>query len=187
MRAWYVIECREGKDAHVRLKLAAAGFDVWRPVREIAVTRRWKGVRKAKRQMEKRYVSRFGRYLFLRVEMSDSVRAAILEVNGVHQWLCMAGANSPASVPPELIEFYEANVAQPIDCGHAYKNGDRVSILAEPFAGFVGMIVSIDRRGIIAVEISVFGRPTPLILEVGHVEPVELRFQRPIGARRKSA
>lgn len=186
-RAWYVIECFDGKDAFVRLTLAAAGFNVWRPVREVRVTMRREGKKLAKRKTEKRYVARFGRYLFVQVDMNDSVRAAIREARGVYGWLCYAGTNEPARVPDALIEFYRSNVAKQIEYESALRIGDIGQINAGPFAQHRGIITDVDKRGGGVIEIDIFGRPTPVTFEAGHVDPVEPRCQRPIGDRRKSA
>jgi transcription antitermination factor NusG len=186
-KAWYVIECYDGKDAFVRLTLAAAGFHVWRPVREVRVTSRWNGKPRKSNSREVKYVPRFGRYLFVCVEMNDSVRSAICETKGVRAWLCMAGTNEPAQVPSALIEFYQTKVAERLETETNLRKGDAVCISAGPFKDHCGRVRVIDKRGVVTVEIDLFGRPTPIIIEVGHVYPVEQGRRPPIGDSRKSA
>lgn len=185
MQAWYVIECVQGKDKSVRDCLAAAGFSVWRPVREVEVTVRWNGRKLRGKKPSKRYVARFGSYLFIHLAMNDSVRASIRETKGVRGFLCGAGTGEPARVPDELIAYYRNTPAERVVV--ALHKGETGCINDGPFEGHCGVVTALDKHGGGVMEINIFGRPTPYIFEAGHVDPVEQRFQRPIGDRRKSA
>jgi transcription antitermination factor NusG len=181
MMRWYVVEAFEGKDFDVCLRLAAARFRVWRPIDEIKISRRWAGRKTDRATRAIRKVPRFGRYLFLEVAMSDAIRWAISATPGVRGFICAAGSNEPAAVPSELIEFYRNHAPKRDARGNSIGKGDRVRIAAGPFADHEGSVVDIDKRGILRLEICIFGSPTPLIIEVGHVELVEQGHRPPIG------
>lgn len=171
--SWYVIEAFEGRDEDVALRLCAAGFKAWRPIDEVRTSVRDRATRSRRPQRRVVKRARFGRYLFLRADLSDFVMAAVRGVRGVRDFVLAAGSESPAVVQDELIEFYrsfrpdrdrnKANAA-------IIKKADVVKILAGPFEGWEGRVEDIDKRGVARVLTNIFGRPTPLIIEVGHVE-----------------
>lgn len=180
VKRWHVIECYDGKDKDVYGRLAALGYEVWRPVVVVRSWRRWKGKRLAERDRIKSYAPVFGRYLFVHVEMNDSVRSAIKEQSGVHSWLCWAGSNDPASIPDELIEHYRMFEHKPVEVAIVFAAGDTVRALHGPFGGFEGKVTRVDSRGVVCAEFDIFGRPTPVIFPVGHVELVEQGRRPPI-------
>jgi transcription antitermination factor NusG len=184
---WYVVEAFEGKDFDVALRLAAAGFNVWRPVDVVRSGARWNGRKIAGNRRLVRKVARFGRYLFVELEMTDAVRWAISTTPGVFGFICFAGVSAPAIVPRNLIEFYRENLPERGACGKEVHKGDRIKIKDGPFAFCEGVVEDVDKRGILRVTIYIFGGPTPLIIEVGHVELVELGRRPPIGLTVKSA
>jgi transcription antitermination factor NusG len=186
-KQWYVVEAFEGKDFDVALRLAAAGFNVWRPVDEIRSGARWSGKRIASNRRMVRKVARFGRYLFVELEMTDAVRWAIRTAPNVFGFICFAGTNEPAILPRELIDFYRDNLPARGAIGKDIHKADRVRIKDGPFAFCEGVVDDVDKRGILRVTISIFGGPTPLIIEVGHVELVEHGQRPPIGLSVKSA
>jgi transcription antitermination factor NusG len=177
---WHVIECYEGKDKEAYGRLAALGFNVWRPTIVVRSTRRWVGKPALNGARITVYAPLFGRYLFLRVEMSDSVRSAVKEQRGVRSWLCYAGSNDPAVVPNELIEHYRQFPHERVDMKVAMAIGDTVRALHGPFAGHEGKISRVDLRGVVCAELCIFGRPTPVIFPVGHVALVEQGRRPPI-------
>jgi|GEM_PF-6431919 len=179
--AWHVVEADEGKDFDVCLRLAAAGYNVWRPVDQVRIAARWQGKALGKNQKVIRKIPRFGRYMFLDAEMSDAIHSAIKQTPGVRDFLCMAGTAQPAEIPSELIEFYRHNVPERTKRKSGIKPTDTVRILNGPFTGFNALVVEVvDKRGTLKIEASLFGRPTPLIIEVGHVELVEHGLRPPI-------
>lgn len=51
-----------------------------------------------------------------------------------------------------------------------FSEGDTVKVTEGPFAGFVGQIESVNEKGKIKVNVSIFGRPTPVELDFSQVE-----------------
>jgi transcriptional antiterminator NusG len=180
MVAWHVIECFEGKDREVYGRLAALGYEVWRPVLKVRSAARWNGKPLEVNKRKPRYVPIFGRYLFIRIKMTDSVYGAIKEQPGIDAWLCLAGSDEPAIVPDELIAHYRQFKPERVDSTIVYKRGDIVKALQGPFATLQGLVRRVDTKGVVCVEMSIFGRPTPIIFPVGHVELVEHGRRPPI-------
>jgi len=54
-----------------------------------------------------------------------------------------------------------------------YHKGDPVKVIGGPFVNHIGTIESVDEEnGILSVMVSIFGRQTPVELDVLQVEPV---------------
>jgi transcription termination/antitermination protein NusG len=53
-----------------------------------------------------------------------------------------------------------------------FSEGDSVKVIEGPFASFVGVVEAISEKGKVKVNVSIFGRPTPVELEFSQVEKV---------------
>ena len=53
-----------------------------------------------------------------------------------------------------------------------FNEGDQVKVIEGPFASFVGTIETVNEKGKVKVNVSIFGRPTPVELEFSQVEKV---------------
>ncbi len=53
-----------------------------------------------------------------------------------------------------------------------FSEGDSVKVIEGPFTSFVGVVEAISEKGKVKVNVSIFGRPTPVELEFGQVEKV---------------
>ncbi|PIR29153.1 MAG: transcription termination/antitermination protein NusG [Bdellovibrionales bacterium CG11_big_fil_rev_8_21_14_0_20_38_13] len=53
-----------------------------------------------------------------------------------------------------------------------FSEGDQVKVIEGPFASFVGTIEAVNEKGKIKVNVSIFGRPTPVELDYSQVEKV---------------
>ena len=54
----------------------------------------------------------------------------------------------------------------------SYSAGDSVKVVEGPFASFVGTIEAVNEKGKIRVNVSIFGRPTPVELDFTQVERI---------------
>ncbi|WP_157096339.1 transcription termination/antitermination protein NusG [Methylosinus sp. R-45379] len=186
---WYVVEAYEGKDEEVALRLCAAGFKMLRPVDVKRSHVREKLARSGRhvRRVTKR--PRFGRYVFLRAELDGEQGActirAVKDMRGVFGFL--ESGERPSPVPDAMIDFYrEFNPGAASETEIArYGAGDRVRILVGPFEGLVAVVEGVDKIGLLRVLLDIFGRPTPLPIEVGHVELVEQGRRPPIKSASK--
>lgn len=53
-----------------------------------------------------------------------------------------------------------------------FSEGDSVKVIEGPFTSFVGVVENISDKGKVKVNVSIFGRPTPVELEFSQVEKV---------------
>jgi len=163
-RQWYVVEATETGGSKAQGALAFIGLTIWRPFDVIRA-------RKADKRGKPRKdisVPRFGRYFFIRCVMTDDLQEAIRHITGVQEILCACGTDSPAVVPDAQIAFLRSNPSAPKpDAIPGVK--DRVRVNAGPFEAVEGVVRSVDKRGVLKVELELFGRQTPVVLEASQV------------------
>lgn len=162
---WFVVEAFEHSVAQARLNLAVAGLHVWAPVDvKRPANRSRSGI--PRRDIR---TPRFGRYLFVRCKLTDALRNAIDNTPAVAGLLVASKGEAPTPIPDHVIAWLlEPPQAQETPFG--YVVGDTVRIIDGPFAGHGAKVEDVDKRGAVRVSVEIFGRPTPLVLEVGHVE-----------------
>jgi len=55
----------------------------------------------------------------------------------------------------------------------SFAEGDSVKVIEGPFATFVGTVEAVSDKGKVKVNVSIFGRPTPVELDFNQVEKVD--------------
>ncbi len=53
-----------------------------------------------------------------------------------------------------------------------FSEGETVKVIEGPFASFVGVVEAVNEKGKVKVNVSIFGRPTPVELDFSQVEKV---------------
>lgn len=173
--AWYVVEAWEGKDADAYLRLAAAfvmvpGFKVWRPFDPKRVAKRHGGDQKKAKDYEVSKIPRFGRYMFVHCVLTDSLRHAIANTPSVRGFLCASLTDRPPTVSAEEIQYYHDYIPPKIE-NPEFKTGAKVQINdGHPFAGLIGRILDVDKKGILKVDVKgTSGAVVRIIIEPGAV------------------
>jgi len=55
----------------------------------------------------------------------------------------------------------------------SFTEGDSVKVIEGPFATFIGTVEAVNDKGKVKVNVSIFGRPTPVELDFNQVEKVD--------------
>lgn len=168
---WFIVEAYEKEIESAYLRLARAEYEVWAPIDRVRrPDRREKakaqiGAFKNRRRRDARSF-RFGRYFFVKCRLTPSVWHAITNTTSV------LGIVSKIPVPEEQIQFQRENLPSFRKTEVVFSKKDHVVIKDGPFATFPGIVTDVDNRGILRVDVSIFGRSTPIVIEVGHVSMV---------------
>lgn len=163
---WYVVEAYEHSVSQARLNLAVAGLHVWAPV---DVKRPANRSRSSTQRRDIR-TPRFGRYLFVRCKLTDALLNAIDNTPAVVGMLVAAKGEAPQPIPDHVIAWLREPPVTTSEREGEYVVGDKVRIIDGPFASFEAKVEDVDKRGAIRVAVEIFGRPTPIVIEAGHVE-----------------
>ena len=181
--AWYVIEAQEAGGDKAQLSLAVAGLNIWRPFDVKRDPMRGKDGR-PRRDIR---TPRFGRYFFVRCAMTDALQDAIRHTTGVAEILCSCGTDDPYPIPEGQIEWLKANPVHDAPANPLPAVKDRVRVKEGPFASHEGFVRAVDKRGVIRVELELFGRLVPIVIEAGHVEITLLAKSRAISTYKRRA
>jgi transcriptional antiterminator NusG len=119
-------------------------------------------------------------YVLVEMEMTKEALHFITNVPGVTNFV------GPGKKPVPLRDEEVERILGQIDRGKTrdeaaapYRVGDRVKVIDGPFSEFLGTVDDINpEKSKIKVMVSIFGRNTPVELDVLQVEPVEQKDQK---------
>jgi len=112
-------------------------------------------------------------YLLVEIEPEDEVFDMIRNIKGVSGFV--GGGAKPAplsqSEVDNILSMLESKADKPKP-EVTYQKGDQVKVNEGPFTNFVGTVDHVDQeKHKLQVMVSIFGRPTPVELDVLQVEP----------------
>ncbi|NJR13154.1 MAG: transcription termination/antitermination protein NusG [Phyllobacteriaceae bacterium] len=113
-------------------------------------------------------------YIMVRAEMTDAIHSLIKNTPKVTGFL---GSDSrPVPIPDREAEQMMKQVQDGVDRPKPsvrFEIGENVRVADGPFASFNGTVQDVDaERSRLKVEVSIFGRATPVELEFGQVEKI---------------
>ena len=111
----------------------------------------------------------FPGYVIVKMVMTDESWYAVRNIRGC------TGFVGPSSKPIPLTEDEVARLGiEKREVEVSYKVGDSVNIVDGPLEGFVGTVEELDvEKNRVRVTVSMFGRETPVELELDQAEPVD--------------
>ncbi|HOE64824.1 MAG TPA: transcription termination/antitermination protein NusG [Candidatus Sumerlaeota bacterium] len=172
---WYVIHTYSGHEAKVKqnveYRVAIEGYknlvkQVIIPVENIVEIKDGK-----KRAMTRNLMPG---YVLIEMVPNDDLFNMVKKISGV------SGFVGDGIKPIPLTEEEIRNVRDMVEVKHdkpkpkiKYRQGDQVRVIEGPFSNFVGTVNEIDEeKAKIKMMVSIFGRPTPVELDVMQVESV---------------
>lgn len=110
----------------------------------------------------------FPGYVIVKMVMTDESWYAVRNIRGC------TGFVGPSSKPVPLTDQEVANLGiEKHEIEVSYKVGDTVSITGGPLEGFIGIVEELElEKNRVRVMVSMFGRDTPVELELEQAEPV---------------
>jgi transcription termination/antitermination protein NusG len=174
IKRWYVIHTYSGHENKVKANMERAiqYAKVQEMFGEILVATEDYAVMKAgKKQITKRKT--FPSYVLVEMTMTDETRALVRNIPGVTHFV---GDKSPTPLTEaevKRIRGEEVREVSKVTTEVPFKVGESVKVTEGPFADFVGTVEEIDlERGKLKVMVSIFGRPTAVVLDLTHVTDI---------------
>lgn len=172
-RAWYVVHCYSGYESKVKKgleqRINSMGMQD-KIFRVVVPTEEEIDVREGQRKVIQRRV--FPGYILVEMVMSEESWFVVRNTPGV------TGFVSSGDKPSPLREDEVAKILKRMETDQpkvrvTYRKGQRVHIVDGPFADFTGTVDEVNmEKGKVRVLVSMFGRDTPLELDLLQVEKV---------------
>lgn len=168
---WYVVHTYSGYENKVKANLEKSvenneGLqsliqEISIPVEEVVE------IRNGKRHTIQRKI--FPGYVLVKMILTDESWYVVRNIRGC------TGFVGPSSKPIPLSEEEVLRLGiEKREIKVSYQVGDSVQIIDGPLDGFVGTVDEMDlEKNMVRVTVSMFGRETPVELELDQVEPVE--------------
>jgi transcriptional antiterminator NusG len=124
-----------------------------------------------KRTMKKKF---FPGYVLIKMVMNDKTWHLVKDTDKITGFIG-GTKDKPMPISDEEALAMTASMAEGFKRTRSVANfseGDSVKVIEGPFASFVGVVEAISEKGKVKVNVSIFGRPTPVELEFGQVEKV---------------
>jgi transcriptional antiterminator NusG len=172
---WYVVHALSGfehrvsktlKENILNHNLTEYFSDILVP-EETVVT----SVKGKKRNIKKKF---FPGYVLIKMILNDNTWHVVKNTDKITGFVG-GNKNKPSPISDEEANFMinqnegNAKVTRSVS---SYSAGDSVKVIEGPFASFVGTVESVSEKGKLKVNVSIFGRPTPVELEDTQVEKV---------------
>lgn len=111
-------------------------------------------------------------YVLVEMEQNEDIFNLIKNIKGVSSFV--GDGHSPVALTNEevtnLLNIMEDKHEKPKP-KMLYRKGDQIKVIEGPFTNFVGNVEAVDEeKGKLKVMVSIFGRPTPVDLDVLQVE-----------------
>ena len=124
-----------------------------------------------KRTIKKKF---FPGYVLIRMDMNDRTWHLVKDTDKITGFVG-GTTDKPTPITEEeanyMIGQVEGKAAKPRTSVN-FTEGEQVKVIEGPFASFVGTIEAVNEKGKIRVNVSIFGRPTPVDLDFTQVEKV---------------
>lgn len=124
-----------------------------------------------KRTMKKKF---FPGYVLIKMVMTEKTWHLVKDTDKITGFIG-GTKDKPMPISDEEAASMTASLAEGYKRTRSVANfseGDSVKVIEGPFASFVGVVENISDKGKVKVQVSIFGRPTPVELEFSQVEKV---------------
>lgn len=175
---WYVVKVQSGREESIKeaieRRVKIEGLEEYFgqiiiPVERVTMMRNGKRVQRE----QKLYPG----YLMVEVEFNDRILYLFRETSGVGDFVGGGLNRAPTPMTPREVERMLGRQGKDSDKvvpgKPPFDRGDRVKVKDGIFAGMEGEVKElIEAKGLVRVELTIFGRPVPHEFEYWQVEPV---------------
>ncbi|MDC1174388.1 transcription termination/antitermination protein NusG [Bacteriovoracaceae bacterium] len=124
-----------------------------------------------KRTLKKKF---FPGYILLRMVMSNDTWHLVKDTEKITGFVG-GTPDKPAAITEDEAKYMLGQVEDGIKKPKTsvdFEEGEQVKVIEGPFASFVGTIEAVNDKGKVRVNVSIFGRPTPVELDFTQIERV---------------
>ncbi len=149
---WYLVHTKPRQEACALQNLNQQGYDCYLPL--LSSEKLLKG------QVSKTTEPLFPRYLFIRLDTSNSAKSwsPIRSTRGVSKLVSFG--NQPARVADELVELIRARESSgDIEEKRLFKPGETIRVVDGPFAGVEGIFQALDGTQRVMILIELMSKP----------------------------
>lgn len=176
-KRWYVVKVQSGREESIKeaieRRVKIEGLEEYFGQIVIPVERVVEMV-KGKRVTKQRKL--FPGYLMCEVEFNDRILYLFRETSGVGDFVGGGVHHAPVPMSDKEVERMirpDDKAPRDVKVKPKYDRGDRVTVRDGTFAGMEGEVKElIEAKGLVRVELTIFGRPVPVELEYWQVEHV---------------
>jgi transcriptional antiterminator NusG len=172
---WYIVHVLSGFENRVlkTLKERIVNHNMTEYFAEIMVPEESvvANVNGKKRTMKKKF---FPGYVLIKMIMNEKTWHLVKDTDKITGFIG-GTKDKPTPISDEEAASMTASLAEGFKRTRSVANfseGDSVKVIEGPFASFVGVVENISDKGKVKVQVSIFGRPTPVELEFSQVEKV---------------
>jgi transcriptional antiterminator NusG len=172
---WYIVHVLSGFENRVlkTLKERIVNHNMTEYFAEILVPEESvvANVNGKKRTMKKKF---FPGYVLIKMIMNEKTWHLVKDTDKITGFIG-GTKDKPMPISDEEAASMTASLAEGFKRTRSVANfseGDSVKVIEGPFASFVGVVENISEKGKVKVQVSIFGRPTPVDLEFSQVEKV---------------
>jgi transcriptional antiterminator NusG len=172
---WYIVHVLSGFENRVlkTLKERIVNHNMTEYFAEIMVPEESvvANVNGKKRTMKKKF---FPGYVLIKMVMNEKTWHLVKDTDKITGFIG-GTKDKPMPISDEEAASMTASLAEGFKRTRSVANfseGDSVKVIEGPFASFVGVVENISDKGKVKVQVSIFGRPTPVELEFSQVEKV---------------
>jgi len=172
---WYIVHVLSGFENRVlkTLKERIVNHNMTEYFAEIMVPEESvvANVNGKKRTMKKKF---FPGYVLIKMVMNEKTWHLVKDTDKITGFIG-GTKDKPMPISDEEAASMTASLAEGFKRTRSVANfseGDSVKVIEGPFASFVGVVEAISDKGKVKVQVSIFGRPTPVELEFSQVEKV---------------
>ena len=109
-------------------------------------------------------------YVLVEMEAREDAFNLIKDIKGVASFVGEGGSPLSKDEVSHLLNIMDDKAEKPKP-KMMFRKGDQVKVIEGPFNGFVGSVeIADEEKGKLTVMVSIFGRPTPVELDVLQVE-----------------
>jgi transcriptional antiterminator NusG len=177
-KRWYVVKVQSGREESIKeaieRRVKIEGLEdhfgqIIIPVENVTEMRNGKRVVR-----ERKF---YPGYLMVEVEYNDRILYLFRETSGVGDFVGGSLHHAPPPMSDREVERMRGSQGQHVPgIAHTkpkYDRGDRVKVKDGTFAGMEGEVKELlEAKGLVRVELTIFGRPVPVELEYWQVEHI---------------